>query len=196
MLIQEGCGDPYEYYDETKLLGEGSFGKVFKVKHKISRVFRAMKIINKNLTSMSIEDVEALINEINILKSLDHPNIIKVYEYFNTKRKLFIINELCTGGELFDKISQEKHFNEKVSAHVMRQLMSAVQFCHANGIIHRDLKPENILIESEEEARKEYFTIKVIDFGTSDKLKINKMLVKQIGTPFYIAPEVLNNSYN
>jgi calcium-dependent protein kinase len=196
LLIQEAEGDPYELYDEVKLLGEGSFGKVFKVMHKISKVTRAMKVINKQKAAIGVEEEEALINEINILKSLDHPNILKVYEYFNTKRKLFLITELCTGGELFDRITNDKKFNEKLASHVMKQLLSAVQFCHANHIIHRDLKPENILIESEEEARKEFFTIKVIDFGTSDKLKKNKMLEKQIGTPFYIAPEVLNNKYN
>jgi calcium-dependent protein kinase len=196
MLVQGTEGDPYEFYEETKLLGEGAFGKVFKVFHKITKAVRAMKIINKQKAELGSEEEKALINEINILKSLDHPNIIKVYEYYNTKRRLFIISELCTGGELFDKISQDKFFNEKLSAHVMKQLISAVQFCHANGIIHRDLKPENILIESQEEAKKEYFTIKVIDFGTSDKIRKNKLMEKQIGTPFYIAPEVLNNAYN
>jgi calcium-dependent protein kinase len=196
MLVQEGEGDPYEFYEETKILGEGTFGKVFKVRHKITKVYRAMKIINKQKAALGAEDEESLISEINILKSLDHPNIIKVYEYFNTKRKLFIISELCTGGELFDKITTVKHFSEQQASHIMHQLFSAVQFCHFNNIMHRDLKPENILIESEEEARKEFFTIKVIDFGTSDKVKKNKMFEKQIGTPFYIAPEVLNNKYN
>ena len=197
MLVQQAEGDPYEVFEELKLLGEGSFGKVFKVAHKQSRVIRAMKIINKQRAAIGSEEEKTLINEISILKSLDHPNIIKVYEYFNSKRKLYIVSELCTGGELFDKISQDRIFNERVSAHVMKQLLSAVQFCHANGIIHRDLKPENILIESVEEAKKEYFTIKVIDFGTSDKYKKNKLMHKQIGTPFYIAPEILGNQgYN
>jgi calcium-dependent protein kinase len=195
LFVQEGAGDPFEYYDEIKVLGEGSFGKVFKVIHKISKVPRAMKVINKSKASMSDEEEKALINEIDILKSLDHPNIIKVYEYFNTKKKLYIISELCTGGELFDKIQGDKYFNEKVAAHVMRQLLSCVHFCHLSSIIHRDLKPENILIESEEECKKEFFTIKVIDFGTSE-IKKNSMLNKRIGTPFYIAPEVLGNSYN
>lgn len=196
MLVQEVEGDPYLFYEETKLLGEGSFGKVFKVRHRISNVTRAMKIINKEKAAIGSEEEQALINEINILKCLDHPNIIKVYEFFNTQKKLYIISELCTGGELFDKISVVKTFTERICAHIMRQLFSAVQFCHTNGIIHRDLKPENILIESQEEASKELFTIKVIDFGTSDKFGRGKMHNKQIGTPFYIAPEVLNNSYN
>ena len=196
LLIQESKADPHSLYEEVSLLGEGAFGKVFKVRHKISKVTRAMKLIIKDKVEMHKEDEKALINEINVLKSLDHPNIMKVYEYFNTPKCLYIVSELCTGGELYDKITSNKCFNEELSAYVMKQLLSAVDFCHQNGIIHRDLKPENILIESEEEARKEFFTIKVIDFGTSDKFAKGKMIKQQIGTPLYIAPEVLNNNYN
>ena len=90
---------------------------------------------------------------------------MKVYEYFNTPKCLYIISELFTGGELFDKIKANQYLSEKVSVYLMKQLLSAVDFCHQNNIIHRDLKPENILIESEEEARKEFFTIKVIDLA-------------------------------
>ena len=142
------------------------------------------------------EDEAALIKEIEIIKSLDHPNIMKVYEYFDYNDCLYIVSELCTGGELFDKIQSNKCLNEKVAGYVMKQILSAVEFCHKNKIIHRDLKPENILIESEEEVRKEFFSIKIIDFGTSDKLVKGKMLKKQIGTPLYIAPEVLEGDYN
>ena len=196
MLVQESKGDPYEFYEEVKVLGEGSFGKVYMVRHKISRVLRAMKSIHKDKAQLREEEEKAMINEINVLKSLDHPNIMKIYEYFNTEKCLYIITELLTGGELFDRISSSNHLSEKVSKYIMKQLLSAVDFCHENGIIHRDLKPENILIESKEDARNEFFTIKLIDFGTSDKLSKGKMCKVQIGTPFYIAPEVLSNSYN
>ena len=133
--------------------------------------------------------------EINILKSLDHPNIIKVFEFYSSEKYIYIINELCTGGELFDKIVDVKYFSESAACNIMRQLLSAVAYCHEKGIIHRDLKPENILIESSEEKDKEYFHIKVIDFGTCEILK-KKKLTEQIGTSFYIAPEVLKNGYN
>jgi len=195
ILVKEGLGDPYLIYEEMQLLGEGTFGQVFKVKHKVSKEIRAMKIINK-VSNTDIEEEKAMINEINILKNLDHPNIIKVYEFFNTTNKFFIVTELCTGGELFDKITEVKYFNESVACHIFKQLLSTVRFCHCRNVIHRDLKPENILIESKEERNKEYFNIKVIDFGTSQIFQKNKLLKKQIGTPFYIAPEVLDNCYN
>ena len=137
----------------------------------------------------------AIKKEINILKSLDHPNIIKVYEFFKTEKYIYIINELCTGGELFEKIVAVNHFSEAVACNIMRQLLSAVAYCHENGVIHRDLKPENILIENSKEKNKDFFHIKIIDFGTCEILKKNK-LTEQIGTSFYIAPEVLRNSYN
>ncbi len=196
ILIKEAGKDPFRFYEKLNILGEGSFGTVFNVVHKNTGFFRAMKIIDKKFASLD-EDSEAnLINEINILKTLDHPNIIKVFEYYNTKKKLYIINELCSGGELFDKIQKEKYFTENVAAHIMKQIFSAVHFCHSNNVIHRDLKPENILIESEKEFNKEFFHVKIIDFGTSDVIKKNKMLTMQIGTPYYIAPEILKNKYN
>jgi len=196
LMVQETKGDPSLLYDEISVLGEGAFGKVVKIRHKISKVLRAMKIIQKDKLDMKSDDEKALINEMNVVKTLDHPNIMKVYEYFNTPKCLYIISELFTGGELFDKIKANQYLSEKVSVYLMKQLLSAVDFCHQNNIIHRDLKPENILIESEEEARKEFFTIKVIDFGTSDKLKKDQKFEEQIGTPLYIAPEVLSGSYN
>ena len=175
-------------------LGEGGYGKVYKVKHKLTGQYRAMKIIKCKSSSKNHE--KQIKKEIQILKTLDHPNILKVYEFFCNENTFFIINELCTGGELFDKIIEVKHFSESVAANIMRQIFSAIAFCHSQGIIHRDLKPENILIESYLEKNSKFFHIKVIDFGTCEILKKNKMLKEQIGTSFYIAPDVLKNEYN
>jgi calcium-dependent protein kinase len=195
MLVQQAVGNPEDNYDNIRTLGEGAFGLVYLGKHKISGVERAIKNINKDRANLSKEEEKTLIREINILKTLDHPNIMKVYEYFNNPNCFSIVSELCTGGELFKKI-EDNHLSENVGKYVMKQLLSAVAFCHKNGIIHRDLKPENILLEEEEEAKKEYFTIKVIDFGTSGKIKKGQKYNDVIGTPFYIAPEVLKNKYD
>ena len=110
-------------------------------------------------------------------------------------KNIYIINELCTGRELFDKIIEVKYFSEEFARKLMRQLFSAVEYCHEKGVIHRDLKSENILIESSEEKDRDFFHIKIIDFGTCETLKKNK-LTEQIGTSFYIAPKVLKNGYN
>ena len=196
ILVKERNIDPLTLYDELNMLGEGAYGKVVKVRHKVSKVLRAMKIINKDKMSLGSEEEQALINEINVVKSLDHPNIMKVYEFFNKDNSLYIISELLSGGELLDKINEAGNLNEDISSFLMKQIFSAVDFCHQKGIIHRDLKPENILIESEEEANKEFFTVKIIDFGTSGKLKNGEMFNLNVGTPLYISPEVLKNKYN
>ena len=192
ILIKERNIDPYIFYEKLNSLGKGAYGEVIKVRHKISKVLRAMKVIDKNKLSLA---EKSLINEINIVKSLDHPNIMKVYEFFKKDNYLYIICELLSGGELLEKINENGYLNEDISAFIMKQIFSAVDFCHQKGILHRDLKPENILIESEEEAKKEFFTIKIIDFGTSGKLKDNEdeLFNVAVGTPLYMAPEILQN---
>jgi len=192
-FVKEGMGGLYSNYELCNYIGKGGFGRVYKVHHKLSNQYRAMKIIQ--CKSISDHHSSTINKEINILKNLDHPNIIKVYEFYQSEKYVYIINELCTGGELFDKIVDVKFFSENVASNIMRQLLSAVAYCHENGVIHRDLKPENILIENSEEKDKEFFHIKVIDFGTCEILK-KKKLTEQIGTSFYIAPEVIKNSYN
>ena len=192
-FVREGIGDLYSNYELCNYIGKGGFGRVYKVRHKLSNQYRAMKIIKCQPSTQN--NLITIQKEINILKSLDHPNIIKVYEFYKTEKYIYIINELCTGGELFDRIVAAKYFSEIVACNVMRQLLSAVAYCHDKGIIHRDLKPENILIENSEEKDKDFFHIKVIDFGTCEMLKKSK-LTEQIGTSFYIAPEVLQNGYN
>ena len=102
ILVKERNIDPLILYDELNMLGEGAYGKVVKVRHKISKVLRAMKIIHKDKMSLGSEEEQALINEINVVKSLDHPNIMKVYEFFNKDNCLYIISELLSGGELLD----------------------------------------------------------------------------------------------
>ena len=195
MIVQEKKTSFRSEYDLQECLGEGSFGKVYKTKQIHTNNVRATKIIDKKLLKISKLEEDQFIKEISILKLLDHPNIMKIYEYFDTSKKLYLITELCTGGELFDRITEVNNFSEATTVHIMKQLLSAVCFCHANNIIHRDLKPENILIDDKEQKYNDFFLIKIIDFGTSCIKKGNNMREK-IGTAYYIAPEVIRNNYN
>jgi len=97
---------------------------------------------------MSDYEKRILFNEINTLKDLDHPNILRMYEFFEDPKRYYIITDICKGGELFDEIQRQGPFTEKDAALLMRRLLSCICYCHALNIVHRDLKPENILLES------------------------------------------------
>lgn len=101
--------------------------------------------------------------EVKILQTLDHPNVIKLYEYFEDEENVYLVNELCTGGELFDRIIKAEYFNEEVAAKIFRQILQALNYCHQLSIVHRDLKPENFLFVSPDEDS----DLKIIDFGLS-----------------------------
>lgn len=191
MLIQGYDIDPFTKYTKLSEIGKGSYGKVFKVIDNNNNQLRAMKIINKPIHKRY--DEEKISKEVNILKMVDHPNIIKVLEFYKNNSNFYIITELLEGGELFNKISNSKYLEEASAAYVMKQIFSAVNYCHKNGIFHRDLKPENILIE---ESIDNMINIKIIDFGTSEIFKKDKIFHHQIGTSYYISPEVLKNKYN
>lgn len=104
-----------------------------------------------------------MLSEINILRSLDHPNIVKIFEYFEDDKRFYIVTEHIQGGELFDEIINRGKFGEKDAAVLMKQLLSCVSLIHDKDIVHRDLKPENVLLEQS----KEFDQVKVIDFGTA-----------------------------
>lgn len=190
-LVGEKAGKiSREYQLISPPLGSGAFGEVRKAVHKASGLSRAVKIISKSATSE--EDHERLVNEVEILRKLDHPNIIKIYEFYQDDKFFYIVTELCTGGELFDKIASMNHFSEVLAAETIKQILSAVVYCHNHKIVHRDLKPENVLLESQ----KEDALLKVIDFGTSMQFDPSTKMTQKFGTPYYIAPEVLRRKYD
>ena len=131
-----------------------------------------------------------------MLSGLDHPNIIKVYEYFIDNKFYYVVTEIASGGELYDQIAKILYFNELDAAVIMQQLFSAIFYLHSRGIVHRDLKPENMMLETQ---AKGDLNIKLIDFGTanfySKEEGSNKMTLK-VGTPYYIAPEVVKKNYD
>ena len=210
LFVEENTSTLESKYEIISELGEGSFGKVYKVKHKENNNIFAVKSIQKRKIGLSSQDEIELLKEINILKQLDHPNIIKIYEYFNNSTIINIILEFCNGGELFEEIVRVGNFDERTSSCIMKQLLSAVSFCHNKNIIHRDLKPENILIQTSSITKAstqnethqvkntlsfDELQIKIVDFGTSC-IKKESYLKEKTGTAYYIAPEVIKNNYN
>ena len=181
-------------YRVIRELGSGQFGKVYLAEHKTSGDKRAVKEIEKKKAEKVGGSHTKFISEVEIISKLDHPNIIKLYEMYEDARKYYIVSELCTGGELFDYITANGQLSESLAADIMKQLLSAVSYCHGNRIVHRDLKPENLLLDSVPKEGQP-LVIKVIDFGTSCLIGNNQKLKQKLGTAYYIAPEVLSQSY-
>ena len=177
-------------YTFLKPLGEGGFGSVREVKHIDTSSFRAVKSIS--IKSMNKDQIDTILKEVQMLKQLDHPGIIKIYEVYTEENFIHIVTELCTGGDLFDKIARTQYFSENMAARYLFDIVSTIKYCHDNRIVHRDLKPENLLFEDKSNDAR----LKLIDFGTSVKFAKEQHLNTIIGTPFYIAPEVLDGNYN
>lgn len=184
-------------YNIISKLGHGSFGSVFKVHHKKTGQFRAMKVIRRESINFQDDDRKFL-KEIEILIKADHPNIIKIFEYYIDKVNYYIVMEYVSGGELYDTITSWDDFDEVKAVYIMKQILSAVAYLHSLNIIHRDLKPENMLIENKNRNYEgiEEINIKIIDFGTCNYLEKNSKLCLKVGSPYYIAPEVLARDYN
>mmetsp|Transcript_6281 Transcript_6281/g.6167 ORF Transcript_6281/g.6167 Transcript_6281/m.6167 type:complete len:132 (+) Transcript_6281:219-614(+) len=126
------------------------------------------------------------------MKTVDHPNIVKLFETFEDSRFIYLPMELCEGGELFDRIINEGHFSEKKASFTFLFMLSAVAYLHSRDIVHRDLKPENFLYETKDPDSK----LKLIDFGLSKMTGKNKDLTTKTGTCYYVSPETLSGHYN
>ena len=125
-----------------------------------------------------------------------HPNIVRLLEYYQDPDYFYLVTEYCEGGELFDQIINCGVFSEKLAAGIIRQILSAVVYCHDRHIVHRDLKPENLLLEYSNKTFEEGNIVKVIDFGTSIEYNPTEKLKAKLGTAYYIAPEVLRGEYD
>jgi len=121
------------------------------------------------------------------MSQIDHPNIVKLYEVYDEKTKLYLVLEMMTGGELFDRIVEKESYNEAEAAMVVRPMVDAIRYCHAMGVVHRDLKPENLLYSSPQPDA----IIKISDFGLA-KVISNDLMTTACGTPGYVAPEILS----
>jgi len=173
--------DNYDVKDE---LGRGAFSVVKLAVHKKSGQKYAVKVIDKKNVGADINRLET---EIQILKKVHHDNIISLKELFDTPDYLFIVTELVTGGELFDKIVEKGSYTEKMAATLVTKIVSAIDYLHKLGIVHRDLKPENLLLKSANDDTE----VKLADFGLS-KIVGPQVMMTACGTPGYVAPEVLS----
>ena len=186
---------PSKKYKILSKLGEGSFGTVYLAQNKYTKEKVAMKEIKKaNKKLLSDGEIR---DEIDILKKLDHPDIVRIIESFNTRESYFLVTEYCEGGELFDQVRNQ--LSETQIAVIFRQLLSGLAYLHSHNIVHRDLKLENILIYETEKSKttgEDLFNIKIIDFGTARIFDKSKNPQSIVGSSYYIAPEVLKQRYN
>ncbi|KAI4386250.1 hypothetical protein MLD38_004196 [Melastoma candidum] len=178
-------------YDLGRELGRGEFGVTYLCVDVDTREKYACKSISKKKLRTAI-DVEDVRREVQIMKHMPrHPNIVSLKDTFEDEEAVHIVMELCEGGELFDRIVAKGHYTERAAADVMRTIVEVVQTCHRQGVMHRDLKPENFLFAN----KKETSPLKAIDFGLSMFFKPGEKFNEIVGSPYYMAPEVLKRNY-
>ena len=177
-----------ETYKILDQLGKGSFAFVRKAKHRETGEYFAIKILSKK--KMEDKDLEAIQVEIEIMKNIDHPNVVKLYDVYEDEGHICLVMELMQGGELFEKILECDHFPECDAREAIKSIIDALRYCHGMGIIHRDLKPENLLIK--DSAADDISSLKISDFGLARFIKTDEYAQTTCGTPGYVAPEIIN----
>jgi len=181
--------DVSDVYTVGEELGRGAFSVVKKAKHKKTGQHVAVKIIEKKFVEK--QDLMLLAREIEIMKRVSHPNVLKLFEVFETDETISLVMELVTGGELFYKIVEKGNYSEKEAANIVKQMIQGVEYLHGEGICHRDLKPENLLCSGEEDQGYKPFRVVIADFGLSKAFNSGESLETSCGTPDYVAPEVI-----
>ncbi|CAN8286922.1 unnamed protein product [Cochlearia groenlandica] len=178
-------------YKLGRELGRGEFGVTYLCTNiETGEVFACKSILKKKLkTKVDIDDVK---REVDIMKLMpNHPNIVTLKETYEDDKSVYLVMELCEGGELFDRIVARGHYTERAAAAVVKTIMEVVQMCHKHGVMHRDLKPENFLFANKTETA----SLKAIDFGLSVFFKPGERFNEIVGSPYYMAPDVLKQSY-
>jgi len=179
------------FYTLGHLIGEGTYGIVRECTHLPTKEVRAVKTVSKN----RVPDREQLMNEINILKLLNHPNIVCLFDTFESAKEVHTVLELCSGGELYHKLREScLGFDEAVAMQFLCQMVSAVEHLHNSFISHRDVKPENCLLVTKYEDLR-YAKLKLSDFGFARKFERGQPMQTQVFSACYAAPEVFSRAY-
>ncbi|XP_052191804.1 calcium-dependent protein kinase 1-like [Diospyros lotus] len=190
-VLHTKTGNLKEFYTLGKKLGQGQFGTTFLCVEKATGKEYACKSMAKRKL-LTEEDVEDVRREIQIMHHLaGHQNVISIYGAYEDAMAVHVVMELCEGGELFDRIIQRGHYTERKAAELTRTIVGVVEACHSLGVMHRDLKPENFLFVDQ----KEDSLLKTIDFGLSIFFKPGEKFNDVVGSPYYVAPEVLRKRY-
>lgn len=175
-------------YHLGKTIGKGNFAVVKLATHIITKTKVAIKIIDK--THLDDDNLKKILREIQIMKMLNHPHIIRLYQVMETERMIYLVTEYASGGEIFDHLVAHGRMSEKEARHKFRQILGAVMYCHERRVVHRDLKAENLLLD-------ENMNIKIADFGFSNFYEPDKLLSTWCGSPPYAAPELFEGrQYN
>ncbi|XP_061682870.1 MAP/microtubule affinity-regulating kinase 4 isoform X2 [Syngnathoides biaculeatus] len=178
------CSDEQPHignYRLLKTIGKGNFAKVKLARHILTGREVAIKIIDK--TQLNPTSLQKLFREVRIMKTLNHPNIVQLFEVIETEKTLYLIMEYASGGEVFDYLVAHGRMKEKEARGKFRQIVSAVHYCHQKNIVHRDLKAENLLLDANS-------NIKIADFGFSNEFMAGSKLDTFCGSPPYAAPEL------
>jgi len=172
-------------YSFKEKLGTGSFATVKKVVRNSDREEFAVKIIRKH--KLNKEELAVVHDEVEIMQRVEHKHCVRLFEIYETNAKLYMVMEILTGGELFDRIVSKGSYSEKEAADVVQTVAAALDYLHSNGIVHRDLKPENLIYQNDQEDA----LLKITDFGLAKYRARDTQLSTACGTPGYVAPEVL-----
>ncbi|XP_069470404.1 serine/threonine-protein kinase SIK2 isoform X2 [Ambystoma mexicanum] len=187
MVMAEPPGHPQRgpvrvgFYDIERTLGKGNFAVVKLARHRITKSEVAIKIIDKS--QLDAVNLEKIYREVQIMKMLDHPHIIKLYQVMETKSMLYLVTEYAKNGEIFDYLANHGRLSEPEARRKFWQILSAVEYCHSRKIVHRDLKAENLLLDN-------HMNIKIADFGFGNFYTAGEPLATWCGSPPYAAPEV------